>query len=167
MRISPKIRVPLSFVLVPQGWHRGMAPLSTLGCILSRDSPLCCGLLILHSQALRQAPGLEPMVLAHPANLSLSWGMAVVTVVAYFSIFKISEIRTCQARVSTAFQKIVLLGQNPLFEVSFWHKFQVICSKICVRSTDALPHRKCIENAKGVLSTSEDAVCSLRLSDQG
>lgn len=62
--------------------------------------------------------------------------------------------------------KILWLGQNPLLGEALWHKRSAICSKICVRSTGPLPHRKCTETAKCVLNISEDTVCRLQLTDR-
>lgn len=73
------------------------------------------------------------------------------------------------ARPETVFQKVVFRGDRTFYysKKYFDISFKLFAPKCAGKALLPTPHRKCIENAKGAPSISEDTVCSLRLSDQG
>lgn len=134
MSISHKIRIPLSLASCsmpgPGEWLH--SALAVLFLWLAPGH----GLLTPHSPALRQAPGLGPILLARSAGVTVSWRTVGCQRSGLPGLFQ--DIGDQEMSGPSQSHKIVLLGQNPVLEASFRHELQAICSKMCVQHTETL-----------------------------
>lgn len=122
-----------------------------------------------HSPALRPMPGLGLR-----SWRALQFLQALLWPVQWLRVWQLPlSARGYQesenARPETVFQKVVFRRDRTLYYSKnyFDISFKLFAPKCAGKALLPTPHRKCIENAKGAPSLSEDTVCSLRLSDQG
>lgn len=149
-RIPPKIRIPLSLASCSSTlWPRKTARSASWTMFFLWLCPAAMAFSPPHSLALRQAPGLGPVLLALSPAVTLSWRTVGCQSGSLPCLLEDIGNQELSGQSQLVSHKVVLLGQNPLLEASFWHKLQAICSKMCLQATETLPHRKGIRKCKG------------------